>query len=94
MLSSYQHITLSLEEPLALITINRPEKHNAISLATLEELHSAVDRAAGDERIRVIGATGAGGLAFASGSDLSEVADRDLKKGMEPIVQGLSLIHI
>ena len=61
MLSSYQHITLSLEEPLALITINRPEKHNAISLATLEELHSAVDRAAGDERIRVIGVTGAGG---------------------------------
>ena len=35
-----------------------PEKHNAISLATLEELHSAVDRAAGDERIRVIGVTG------------------------------------
>ena len=90
MLSSYQHITLSLEEPLALITINRPEKHNAISLATLEELHSAVDRAAGDERIRVIGVTGAGGRAFASGSDLSEVADRDLKKGMEPIVQGLA----
>ena len=90
MLSSYQHITLSLEEPLALITINRPEKHNAISLATLEELHSAVDRAAGDERIRVIGVTGSGGRAFASGSDLSEVADRDLKKGMEPIVQGLA----
>jgi enoyl-CoA hydratase len=90
MLSSYQHITLALETPLALITINRPEKHNAISLATLDELHSAVDRANADDSIRVLCITGAGGRAFASGSDLNEVADRDLKKGMEPIVQGLA----
>lgn len=76
--------------PLALITINRPHKHNAISLDTLDELHDAVAIAAEDPDIRVIGITGAGGKAFASGSDLNEVADRDLRKALEPIVQGLA----
>ena len=74
--------------PLAVITINRPEKHNAISLATLDDLHGAVDAAALDESVRVITITGAGGKAFAAGSDLSEVIDRDFRKALEPIVRG------
>jgi len=73
-----------------LITINRSEKHNAISLKTLDELHQAVDLFAADDAIRVISFWGAGGKAFSAGSDLNEVADRDLKKGMEPIVQGFA----
>lgn len=87
---TFENILLQLDAPLALITLNRPEKHNAISLATLSELHEAVEVAAADDSIRVIAITGAGGRAFASGSDLSEVANRDLKKAMEPIVQGLA----
>ena len=75
---------------LALITIDRAEKHNAISLQTLEELNQAVDFAATDSAIGVIAITGAGGRAFASGSDLNEVLDRDLKKALEPIIQGLA----
>ena len=85
-----ENILYSIEGPLALITINRAEKHNAISLATLDELNDAVDEAARTEEVRVISITGAGGKSFASGSDLSEVLDRDLKKALEPIVQGLA----
>ena len=83
-------ILYEVTAPLALITINRPEKHNAISLQTLGELHQAVDQAGADEDVRVICITGAGGRAFASGSDLNEVAERDLRKALEPIVQGLA----
>lgn len=75
---------------MALITINRPDKHNAISLATLEELQASVQRAAADDDVRVITITGAGDRAFAAGSDLSEVLHRDLRKALEPIVQGLA----
>lgn len=75
---------------MALITINRPEKHNAISLETLVELQHAVAAAEVDEDVRVVTITGAGGRAFASGSDLGEVKDRDFKKALEPIVQGLA----
>lgn len=75
---------------MALITINRARKHNAISLATLDELQHAVAAAGSDEAVRVITITGAGERAFASGSDLEEVLHRDLKKALEPLVQGLA----
>ena len=87
---SFENILYSTEGPLALITINRAEKHNAISLATLDELNEAVDLAAENSNVKVIAITGAGGRSFASGSDLSEVLDRDFKKALEPIVQGLA----
>ena len=66
-------ITYEIRGPMALITINRPDKHNAISLGTLRELHQAVDCAADDDTVRALVITGAGGQAFAAGSDLSEV---------------------
>ena len=90
MANKFHCILYEKKESLALVTINRPEKHNAISLQTLEELQASVDMAENDESIRVIAITGAGGKAFASGSDLNEVAQRDLKKALEPIVQGLA----
>jgi enoyl-CoA hydratase len=85
-----ENVLYSVMGAMALITINRPEKHNAISLATLDDLHAAVDAAAADDQVRVITITGAGGKAFAAGSDLGEVVDRDFKKALEPIVQGLA----
>ena len=87
---SFREILYDVDGPMALITINRPERHNAISLATLDELHAAVALAADDDAVKAIAITGAGGRAFASGSDLSEVIERDFRKALEPIVQGLA----
>jgi enoyl-CoA hydratase/carnithine racemase len=89
-MSDYRQILYAVDGPMALITINRADKHNAISLETLEELRHAAARAADDDAVRVITITGAGDRAFASGSDLSEVLHRDFKKALEPIVQGLA----
>jgi enoyl-CoA hydratase len=87
---AYDNVRYEVQGPMALITIDRPEKRNAISLGTLDDLHAAVARAAADEAVRVLAITGAGDKAFASGSDLSEVEHRDLRKALEPIVQGLA----
>ena len=87
---NFNNILYKNIETLALITINRPESHNSISLETLDNLNNAVDLAAADESIKVIAITGAGGKSFASGSDLNEVLERDLKKSLEPIIQGLA----
>ena len=87
---SFNEIDYAVDGPLALLTINRPHKHNAISLATLEELHQGVRLGAQDDAVSVIAITGAGERAFAAGSDLSEVAHRDFRKALEPIVQGLA----
>lgn len=89
-MTDYQNILYEIDGPMALVTINRADKHNAISLATLGELQDAVRRAGADDAVRVVTITGAGDRAFASGSDLSEVLHRDLPKALEPIVQGLA----
>jgi enoyl-CoA hydratase len=90
MSATFENVLYEVRGPLALITLNRPSKRNAISLGTLEELHQAVTLAEQDEAVRVLAFTGAGDRAFASGSDLAEVEHRDLKKALEPIVQGLA----
>ena len=59
---------------VALITIDRPEKRNAMTYAVLREFHDAVARAADDEAARVVILTGAGG-AFCAGTDLSDLSD-------------------
>ena len=86
----YENILYEVQGPMVLITINRADRHNAISLATLDELQAAVAAAAAAEEVRVVVITGAGGRAFAAGSDLEEVKQRDFGKALEPIVQGLA----
>jgi enoyl-CoA hydratase len=88
--TAFANVLYAVTDALALITINRPDKLNAISLATLDDLRAAVTMAAQDPAVRVIAITGAGTKAFASGSDLAEVLHRDLEKALEPIVQGLA----
>ena len=87
---TYQHIEYERADGLALIRINRPDKRNAISHATLDELQDAVNQAARDPEAVVIAFTGAGEQAFCAGFDLNEVLDRDLRLALEPIIQGLA----
>jgi enoyl-CoA hydratase/carnithine racemase len=58
---------------VATITFNRPESLNALNSATLSELAAAIGIVAGDEEIRVLVLTGAGGKAFIAGADIAEI---------------------
>ena len=87
---AYATLLYETDAPLALITLNRPERLNAITMEMLEDLRRAVDEAARDEAVRVIGITGAGERAFASGSDLNEVLERDLRLALAPLIQGIA----
>jgi enoyl-CoA hydratase len=65
--------------PAAWITLNRPEKLNAINSDVLEGLNSAFDRAIADDEVKVVVVTGAGERAFSAGYDLSaEAAHADI----------------
>ena len=57
--------------PAAWLTLNRPEKLNALNAETVEELRGALRRAAADDEARVVVLTGAG-RAFSAGYDLAE----------------------
>lgn len=54
------------------ITINRPEKHNALNLETITELVSCFENAAWDDEVSVVVLTGAGERAFCTGADLTD----------------------
>jgi enoyl-CoA hydratase len=72
-------VLYEMRGPAAWITINRPEKMNAINGAVLEGLNAAFDRAAGDDEAKVVVVTGAGERAFSAGYDLSaEAAHSDI----------------
>ena len=61
---------------MARVTINRPERRNAISFAAWQSLATACDRLAADPRVRVVVLTGAGDRAFCAGNDISEFAGK------------------
>ncbi len=68
-----QHVAIEFVDHIARVTINRPEKRNAIALATIEDLQVAIAEANANAQVRVIVLTGAGDRAFASGADLDEL---------------------
>jgi enoyl-CoA hydratase/carnithine racemase len=69
---SYKTITYSADDRVATITLNRPDKMNAMSLALCDEVEDAVRTADQDDDVRVLILTGAGGRAFSAGYDLGD----------------------
>jgi len=68
--------TLRIEHRGAIrrITVNRPEKLNALNRETIGELHLAFDQARHDDSVRVVVMAGAGEKAFIAGADIGELA--------------------
>ncbi len=73
----YQNITLTREGHSTILTLNRPQRRNALSLAMMIELMAALDEIAfaGETRAVILAAAG---KVFCSGHDLSEMTGRDL----------------
>jgi enoyl-CoA hydratase len=70
---SYQHITVSSEGKIGVVTLNRPEVLNALNQATMNELVDALEAFDRDDAVGCIVITGAG-RAFAAGADVTEMA--------------------
>jgi len=69
------------KENIGLLTINRPEKMNAISQELTTELSQLLDGIENDEKLRVLVITGSGDKAFVAGADINELVDRDARLG-------------
>jgi enoyl-CoA hydratase/carnithine racemase len=72
-MSGYQDIEYTVEDPCAVITLNRPRQLNAFTYQTLAEIRAAVDAASADPRVVGIIITGKG-RAFSAGLDMSVLA--------------------
>jgi enoyl-CoA hydratase/carnithine racemase len=71
----YRHLIRSIEGQLGIITLNRPERRNALSLELMLELISSLDEFAAEPDVRAI-ILAASGKVFSSGHDLSEMVGR------------------
>ncbi len=72
---SYQHLLRSIDGQLAIVTLNRPDRRNALSLDLMRELIDCLDEIGGDTNLRAV-VLAAAGKVFSSGHDLSEMVDR------------------
>jgi len=73
---TYEHIIFEADGEIARITMNRPEKRNALSMAHMQELTSCL-KAIGESREASVVVLAGSGAAFCAGHDLSEMIGRD-----------------
>ena len=72
---SYSNIRFEIGDfGIALLTVNRPKKLNALNAETVLELDDAVTRASRDAEVRALMVTGAGEKAFVAGADINQLA--------------------
>ena len=72
----YQNILLDTKDRISTLTINRPDKRNALNELTREEMVHALDALQSSDDTRVVIMTGAGDKAFIAGADISEFEGR------------------
>jgi len=73
----FENILLETDGVIATLTINRPDKRNAVNNATVEEIDQALDQVEANPDLRVLILTGAGDKAFVAGADIQELDRRD-----------------
>lgn len=79
-------VLLEIKDRVALLTLNRPEKLNALDYWTNDLLLDLLDRIEIDERVHAIVITGAGDRAFSAGADIHEFSDT-VRKGPDAAVR-------
>jgi enoyl-CoA hydratase len=73
---SYQQLLYTTDDRVAVITLNRPASHNALSQLLVDEIMMAVAQADADPEVRVVILTGAGEKSFSTGYDIKESSDK------------------
>ena len=84
----YQNLIVDVKDRIARVTVNRPEKLNALNRATLGELEEAFLALGRDEAVGVVVLTGAGPKAFIAGADINELAGQTPVEGRRYALYG------
>ena len=79
----YKTLLVEIENGICIITINRPDKLNALNKEVFNDLDEAIDEIYNNPEIRSAIITGAGNKAFVAGADISEFLDLEPAKATE-----------
>jgi len=88
----YENIYIEEENNIAIITINRPKKLNALNKRTIDELHMAFKELDEDKDTKAIIITGSGEKAFVAGADISEFAHFSVEEAWQLAAEGQKLL--
>jgi len=83
MVATSEFILCEIQNGVLVITINRPDKLNALNKQTIEELHETLVEAENQPEIRAIILTGSGQKAFVAGADIAEFANFSIEQGKQ-----------
>ena len=89
---SYTNILTEQKEGILEITINRPDKLNAINKTTINEIGNAMVQAEANPDVVVIILTGSGEKAFVAGADISEFAHFNIEDGNKLAAEGQNVL--
>ncbi len=90
----YKNLLLNVNQNIGLITINRPDKLNALNRETLTELKMVLEKLRSDENIFVVIITGSGEKAFIAGADISEINKLNMLEGKKFAEFGQSVFSL
>ena len=78
-----ENITAEIKNNVLILTINRPDKLNALNKQTIEELHEALVEAENNKEVQALIITGSGNKAFVAGADIAEFANFSIEEGKQ-----------
>lgn len=87
-MSDYQHLLVDVSEGIQTITLNRPDKLNALNIDLIGEIRAAVEQGITDDKVFGFILTGSGEKAFAAGADIAEFKDFPPRKGNRMSMRG------
>ena len=87
-----ENILIEKQDNIAVVTINRPTKLNALNKATIQELHDGFKALNEDKTVKAIIITGSGEKAFVAGADIAEFANFSISEGQQLAAEGQELL--
>jgi enoyl-CoA hydratase len=90
---TYENILTSLNNGILTITINRPDKLNALSQGVLADLRAAVSEVYANDGVKAAIITGAGDKAFVAGADISEFQGLNVEAGRKLAANGQDIFN-
>src|SRR5947209_15893197 len=90
---SYETLLFAVRDAIATITINRPDKLNALNDQVVDELAHAAERIASEDAIKGAILTGAGTKAFVAGADIGDLAKQGPFDGKARALRGQAMLR-
>jgi len=91
---AFENLLYEKRDGIGHVTVNRPEKLNALNRKTMDELHDCFQEIERDDEVRAVILTGAGEKAFVGGADINELAVQTPVEGKELSMRGQKILDL